>query len=247
MSQFKDHFSRQAAAYARSRPDYPAALFAWLASTAPTRGRAWDAGCGSGQAARGLAAHFAQVVATEASAEQLRAAGAHARIEYRLEPAEHSSLADDSVDLVTVAQALHWFDLVRFYAEVRRVLRPGGMLAVWCYGLLQVDAAVDALIGYLYRDVLGPHWPPERRHIDAGYASLPFPFAERAAPPFAIHLEWTRAELLGYLGTWSAVQRYRTACGRDPLEPFAAQLTSAWPERDAPRAVTWPIHMRVGA
>src|SRR5687767_1259250 len=170
---FKDHFSGHAGTYAAARPRYPAALFDWLAAQCARHGLAWDAGCGNGQATVALAAHFVRVVGTDPSAAQVAQAEARDNVEYRVEPAEAPSLDDASVDLVTVAQALHWFDLERFHAAVRRVLRPGGLVAAWTYGLSNVDARVDAHFMRLYETILGPYWPAERSHVENGYAHLP--------------------------------------------------------------------------
>jgi SAM-dependent methyltransferase len=261
---FKDHFSGHAGEYAKYRPDYPAALFAYLASLAPTRELAWDAGTGSGQAALGLAAHFgdriepraarqgwrgcgfARVFATDASSQQIARAEPHARVTYAAEPAERTSLADGSVDLVTVAQALHWFDLDRFYAEVRRVLKPRGVIAVWCYGLSRISAELDPVIDDFYNGTVGPFWPPERHYIDERYATLPFPFEELTAPPMAMTTNWNLDGFLGYLGTWSAVQRYRKERGDDPLPALRARLLPRWSNPGTPREISWPLYFRIG-
>lgn len=243
---FKDHFSGHAHDYARFRPDYPEALYAFLADEAPARSRAWDCATGSGQAAVGLAARFEQVVATDAAAAQLAQARRDARVAYAVALAEAAPLAGGSTDLVTVAQSLHWFDLDRFYREVRRVLRPHGVVAAWCYGLHRVAPAIDELVDRFYDDVLGPYWPPERRHIDAAYRSLAFPFAELATPPFSIERTWRLDDYLGYLGTWSAVHRYRFARRVDPLAAMAAELAGRWGAPGTLRRVTWPIHLRIG-
>lgn len=245
-SHFPDHFSALAEGYARHRPGYPAALFDWLAARAPGRALAWDCATGSGQAALGLAGHFDRVVATDASADQLRRAAAHPRVHYAAAAAEAAPLAGGALDLLTVAQAAHWFDLDRFYAEARRVLRPGGVLALWTYDLLAIDPAVDAVFGRFYRDAVGPWWPPERRHVESGYRELPFPFPELAPPALEMTAEWRLADLLGYLGTWSAVKRCREATGRDPLAGVAGPLGEAWGEPETPRPVRWPLHLRVG-
>lgn len=242
---FKDHFSGHADDYARFRPDYPEALYAFLAGCAPARSRAWDCATGSGQAALGLAARFERVVATDAAAAQLAHAPRHPRVTYAVALAEAAPLATEGMDVVTVAQSLHWFDLERFYREARRVLRPHGLLAAWCYGLHRVAPEIDALVDRLYDDVLGPYWPPERHHIDAGYRTLAFPFPGFDVPSFSMERWWSLDEYLGYLGTWSAVRRYRAAHRVDPLEAMAAELAGHWGTGE-PRRVTWPIHLRVG-
>lgn len=243
---FKDHFSGHADDYAKFRPSYPPELFAWLAALAPARELAWDAGTGSGQAAVGLAAHFARVVATDPSAEQIRHAEPHPRVTYKVEPAEACTLAPRSADLITVAQALHWFDPARFHSEVRRVLRPDGAIAAWCYGLHRIAPDIDARVADFYENIVGPYWPAERRYIDERYATLAFPFTEIRAPEFALHATWDLADYLGYLGTWSAVRRYRTAHGEDPLAPLAERLARLWSPAGEAREVRWPVYFRVG-
>ncbi|TCJ14961.1 class I SAM-dependent methyltransferase [Parasulfuritortus cantonensis] len=244
---FNDHFAPVSGAYADFRPRYPAALFDWLAEQAPARALAWDCACGSGQASVDLAARFARVVATDASEKQLAGAQAHPHVEYRQAPAEASGLADASADLVTVAQALHWFDRPRFYAEVRRVLRPGGLLAVWTYGVQRVDdLRVNAHVQRFYHDVVGPYWPPERALVESGYRDLEFPFAELAVPAFAMTTHWRLARLLGYFRSWSATGRYLAAVGRDPVAALADEIAGAWGDPEVARQVTWPLAVRVG-
>lgn len=243
---FKDHFSAHARSYQRYRPHYPQPLFAYLAARAQAHGRAWDCATGNGQAASQLARHFAQVVATDASAEQIEHANGPDNVEFRCALAEASGLGTASVDLITVAQALHWFDFDRFYAEVRRVLKPGGVVAAWCYGLFSSIPSVDAIVGHLYRAVVGSYWPPERRWIDEAYSTLPFPFPELPAPQFAMRQEWALGDLLGYLDTWSAVRRYEQIHGANPLEPIATELQEVWPRNTATLAVTWVVRLRVG-
>lgn len=243
---FQDHFSLLAARYARVRPGYPDALFDYLAGVAPGRGVAWDCGTGSGQAARGLARHFACVHATDASAEQLRHAQPHPRVDYHREAAEHVSLDAGSVDLVTSAVAAHWFDLDRFYPEVRRVLKPGGVIAVWTYHLPHVSPAVDGVVGYYYATLLAGHWPELIRYVDQRYATLPFPFDELGAPPFTMATSWTAGQLAAFLASWSAVPRYHEAKGRHPVDEIWDDLLAAWGPEAAGREVTWDLHLRVG-
>jgi SAM-dependent methyltransferase len=244
---FADHFGGRAAGYRAHRPDYPPALFAFLAGVVPRRAAAWDCGTGSGQAALGLAAHFARVVATDASAAQLAEAVPHARIEYRVAPAEASGLAPASVDLATVAQALHWFDLDAFYAEVRRVVAPEGALAVWSYGAATLDApAADAVLQRFGTETMAAYWPAARRMVDDGYRSLAFPFRERPTPAFELERRWTLGELTGYLRTWSATARYLAAHGRDPVDDVERELAPVWGAPATRHLVRWPVSLRVG-
>lgn len=244
---FKDHFSDAAAAYGAFRPRYPEALFAFLAEAAPGRERAWDCGCGSGQASVGLAAHFAEVVATDASARQVGQAAPHAKIRYRVAPAEESGLPAASVDLVLAAQAAHWFDLDAFYAEVRRVARPGGLVALVVYGLMTLDPDLDPIIERFYDATVGPYWPPERRHVDAAYRTLPFPFEDQGeCPPFAMTADWPLAHLAGFFSTWSAVRRYRAARGTDPVPALVEALRARWGPEARARRIAWPIGLRLG-
>ncbi|MBS0375598.1 MAG: class I SAM-dependent methyltransferase [Proteobacteria bacterium] len=242
---FQDHFSRQAGDYGLYRPRYPAALAEYLAAAAPARALALDLATGNGQAAVDLAAHFALVLASDASAAQLAHAEPHPRIRYLRHRAEALPVAARCVDLVAVAQAAHWFDFERFYPEVRRVLRPGGVLALWTYEKFRIDPGIDAIVDHFYGAVVGRYWPPERRHVEAGYRTLPFPLDELAAPPFAIATRWDLPRTVHYLGTWSAVDRYRRAEGSDPLPALAEALTRVWPG-GAERDVTFPVHLRLG-
>jgi SAM-dependent methyltransferase len=243
---FQDHFSKGSSDYARYRPTYPRRLFAWLASQVRQRRRAWDCATGNGQAAVALAEFFAEVVATDASAEQLEHAAPHRRVVYARAAAETSGLPPASVDLVTVAQAVHWLDFDAFWAEVRRVLVPGGVIAVWCYGTFHGEPAVDALLQRFYDETVGPFWPPERRFIDDAYRTLPFPFEEIHAPELALEETWTLEQLLGYLGTWSATRRCREATGEDPVEALRGEIAAVWGDPDRPRRLVWPLHLRAG-
>lgn len=246
MSAFKDHFSSASDQYAAYRPDYPAELFDWLASRCAECSTAWDCATGSGQAALGLTQNFHQVIATDASAEQVRHAVAHPAIDYRVAPAEASGLADHSIDLVTVAQAAHWFDLPRFYAEVSRVLKPGGVIALWGYGRIVLPGYMDTPFLRFYDATVGPYWPPERALIDDAYRGLDFPFDEIHAPAFHIEVEWTLAQLMAYLSTWSAVKRYQSECGKDPLPALMMEIQPLWSDPDVARQLQWPLFLRVG-
>ncbi len=244
---FKDHFSGHSAAYRQARPTYPAELFAWLATQAPDRALVWDCGCGNGQASQALAEYFDQVVATDPSANQIAQAEARDNIEYRIEPSEQSSLADASASLVTVAQALHWFDHEAFYSEVDRVLKPGGVFAAWAYaGCSTGDPHIDRLIDYLYEELTGPHWPPERAYVDAGYRTLSFPFDEIAPPAFTMRQAWNLDQLLAYLRSWSATQRYIKANGDDPVRLVESRLRAAWSRPERQREIRWRMYLRSG-
>ena len=246
MAGFEDHFSAQAGEYARYRPHYPPELFDYLVSIAPGHHLAWDCGTGNGQAALELARHFERVLATDASAEQVALAAPHERIEYRVEPAEETSLEAGSVDLVTVAIAVHWFDLDRFYPAVRRVLAPRGVLAVWTYHMMEIEPAIDRIVDHYYRDVVGAYWPPRFRHVDQRYRTLPFPFEELIPPEFHMHADWTLENLTGFLSSWSATERYRAERGHHPVGLIWPELSRAWGAPSQVRPVRWPLHLRVG-
>lgn len=244
---FRDHFSAQSADYAAHRPGYPDALLDWVAALAPARDAAWDCGTGSGQAAVALAERFAVVHATDASAAQLAHARPHPRVRYAVAPAEASGLPGASVDLVTVAQALHWFDLDRFWAEARRVLRPGGALAAWTYGDVRTgDPALDRRLHHFTHEAMGPWWPPERALVDSGYRTIAFPFREADAPPVTLDLRWTLAELVGYLRSWSSVARHTAARAADPVAPLERELAALWGDPAEPRRIEWPMAVRAG-
>jgi len=243
---FHDHFSTQADRYTQFRPHYGPELFAYLASLAGRHDLAWDCGTGSGQAAVALADYFQEVVATDPSSRQIEHAQPHDRVRYVVARAEHTPLADHSVDLITVAQAVHWFDRPQFYEEVRRVGRAGSVLALWAYGLTTISPEVDAVVARFYEPILGRYWPPERKLIEERYATIEFPFAELQSPPFEMTAHWSLPQLLGYLGTWSSVEKYRAAQGSDPLALIASELHAAWGDPDSPRLVRWPLYMRVG-
>jgi SAM-dependent methyltransferase len=194
----------------------------------------------------GLAAHFDEVAATDGSDAQLALAEPHPRVRYSRALADASGLPDGWASLVTVAQALHWFDLAAFYAEARRVLRPGGLLAVWNYNLMEIEPALDGPIQAFYRDTVGPYWPGERRIVEEGYRNLPFPFDEVPVPPQRMEAEWTLGEVARYLGTWSATLRYRDARGHDPVETLVAGLAEIWGAPETKRTVRWPLEVRAG-
>jgi len=249
---FADHFSGHASDYAAYRPRYPDALLEAVVRHCTATRRAWDCGTGNGQAAVALARYVDRVVATDASAEQIAEATPHERVTYHVAPAGDSPLADASADLVTVAQALHWFALDAFYAEVRRVVRPGGMIAAWTYTLFHAPPddpraeAIDAVLEHYDDTVVGPYWPEERRHIEARYQSLAFPFDEMESPALMLTEDWALPDVVGYLRTWSASQRYADATGADPIDRIAGDLREAWGEPSTVRLMHWPVPMRIG-
>lgn len=238
---FADHFSAVAAQYALARPDYPRALFGWIAAIAPARGRVWEAGCGSGQATAGLAALFADVHASDPSAQQVAQAPPRPNVRYAVEPAERCSLDDASVDAVCVAQALHWFDRPAFFAECARVLRPGGVLVVWGYQDIEVPAPLgESVPAFAAR--IRDAWPAERALVDRAYADivLPFEAVDAAAAPTTIDAEWPLTRMLDYFSSYSAVKRYREAHGVDPVSTHARAMAEAWGER-GPVPLRWPL------
>jgi ubiquinone/menaquinone biosynthesis C-methylase UbiE len=245
---FTDHFARVASQYASHRPTYPPELFDWLAECSPARELAWDCATGNGQAATALADHFTQVWATDASASQIEAATPYPGVAYHTAAAHCSGLPDQCADLVTVAQALHWFDLDSFYAEVRRVLKPDGLLAIWTYGIFRTEGAgserIQSLLDHFYHATVGPCWPPERRHVENSYADLAFPFIERIPPRLSMSVDWTLDDLAGYLRSWSATSRYRELHGSDPVVALAGELAPLWGATQ--RRVVWPLSIKAG-
>ena len=242
----KDHFSNHASLYAITRPDYPEQLFRELAGMAPRRARAWDCATGNGQAAVSLTRYFDFVIATDASTQQIAQASRSDRICYHVATAERSAIAGASVDLVVVAQALHWFDLPAFVSEARRVMREDGVLAVWCYRWIQVCPELDDLLQHFRQQTVGPYWPPERRHVDAGYRTLELPLIEQPLPSMFIEKEWGLSMLTQYLRSWSATQRYMQQHGEDPVAAIEAALHRAWGSESERRRVRWPLVVRAG-
>ncbi|MCX9158002.1 class I SAM-dependent methyltransferase [Niveibacterium sp. 24ML] len=242
-----DQFSPLAQGYVLFRPRYPRSIYDYLLAWVPHHKLAWDAGCGSGQATLDLAERFDHVVGTDISDAQIAAAPAHPKIEWRVAPADASGLADASVDLITCAQSLHWFPLDAFYAEANRVLVPGGMIAAWTYGTVEVDhEEIDALVQAFRTETLGALWNPERAHVDTRYAQLPFPFEEIQTPPYTLSVQWTLAQLLGYLRSWSACGRYVAMYGIDPTQSLSQKLLALWGHPQDTVSISWPLTLRIG-
>ena len=245
-TQAKNWFDQGGQAYAQFRPEYPPELAAYLASVAPDRLLAVDVGCGSGQLTRQLAAHFNAVAGFDPSAEQIAHATPRANLSYGCARAEALPLPGHAASLIAAAQAAHWFDLPRFYAEVRRVARPNAILALISYGVLRLEGEPGARFEQFYWHEIGPYWPAERKLVDSGYSTLDFPFAALQGPSIAIQLEWNLDEFLGYVSTWSAVRSARQAGREDLLQRFAADLAERWGAAATRRPVSWPINMRIG-
>lgn len=253
MSRFPDHFSDRADRYAEHRPTYPRELAGALAGLAPARNLAWDAGCGPGRLTALLAGRFRRVLGTDASRAQLAGAegpstepDGSGRVAYACGLAEEAPIADGTVDLVTAAQAAHWFDLGGFYEEVRRVARDGAAVALVTYGSPEVGETVDPVLDRYRFGVLADHWPPRSRHVMERYATLPFPFGELASPELDLKERWTATDFLGYAATWSGTRSLERTEGGEPFERFAEALTEAWGGADRVRTVRWPLTVKAG-
>lgn len=243
---FEDHFSKQSEQYAQYRPRYPDEIYAYLASIAPGHSLAWDCGTGNGQAAVGLAKHFDQVYATDASAEQISLAYAHDGVDYRVERAEDVSLRGSSVDLITVAVAIHWFNFDEFYREAKRVLKPDGILAAWTYNSVEISPEIDQLINQYYGEILAGYWPERIHYLEERYKTIPFPFEEIVPPSFVMKINWSLIQFGGFLDSWSATQKYKAEKGHHPLEIIWPKLLAAWGNENEPRLIRWPLHFRIG-
>ena len=239
-----DRFSAQAAEYARYRIDYPAALYDWLLPQVPGRERAWDCATGNGQVASVLAEHFVRVNATDLSASQLAQAAPRPNVYYQTARAEHTPFPAQRFDLITVAQAVHWFEPEAYHAEVRRVARPGAVLAEWGYGLVHISPEIDPLIQHFYRATMGPYWDANRWHLDDEYARIPFPFAKVRRAHFAVRRQWSAEWFLQYLRTWSSVAKYQQERGEDAVALIAAAVARCWGPGE--REVQFPVFIRAG-
>lgn len=246
----KDYFSTQSDAYRSFRPHYPTDLFQFLLTDLGARARVLDCATGNGQAATKLTTKDNMVIASDISLAQMSKAPEASGVHWVQASAERLPIPDNTIRLVTVAQALHWFEFDKFYPEVKRVLVPGGTIAAWTYSLLaicdQFGAEVANVIRWFYRDVVGEYWPPERRWVDDEYRSIPFPFEELETPTFEINLTWDRSALLGYVSSWSAVQLYRQATAQDPMVLLESTLSKAWPDASSVKNIAWPLSLRVG-
>lgn len=246
MPSFKDHFSTQALDYSKYRPDYPQELYDFILSEVKEHKTAWDCGTGNGQAAVVLSQYFEKVFATDPSAEQLKNAAQKSNIEYSVTTAEKSTLSANSIDLITVAQALHWFNFNKFFAVAKRVAKPNALIAVWSYELCKVDENIDNVFLHFYNNILGNYWAPERRYVENAYSSIPFPFNEVKENVFYMRKQWSLQDFVGYLSTWSAVQKYIKINGTNPLELVAADFEKAWINPITVKEVSFPVTVKIG-
>lgn len=245
MKQVIDNFSSHPGNYATFRPKSPQAIFDLLYANTQCFDAAWDCGTGNGQVAAELAKKFGRVYGTDISGTQLAHATQADNISYMQERAEATTLADKTIDLITLAQAIHWFDFDAFYKEVNRVARPGAVIAAWTYNLVRLTPEVNKVVDHLYHDITSPWWDPERRYIDEAYTTIPFPFRELHPPPIHIKQQWDAEQLIGYLGTWSGVKNYIKDTGNDPVSFVANDLRNAFGNAQT-LAVTFPINIRIG-
>ena len=242
----KDLFSKQAGVYARYRPGYPTELINYILSFVNEREYAWDAATGNGQAAKLLAPHFGRVAATDISEKQLAEAAEDSRISFSVSPSEKTSFANASFDLVTVAQAYHWFNFEDFKLEVMRVGKPGSILAVWGYGLMQSEEKkLQDLMFHFYKDVVGKYWDPERLYVDEEYRTIPFPYAGIESKSFSIVVHWSKDDFAGYCNSWSSVQHYIRANGENPVDQLHSALNQIWPENKV-LTFSFPLFLRLG-
>lgn len=240
----KDLFSSQSKIYAAFRPTYPKELYQFIFKHVNEKTAAWDCATGNGQVAQYLATSFKEVYATDISQQQLDHAVKEKNIFYSQSPAEQTPFRDNQFDLITVAQALHWFDRDLFYDEAIRVGKPGSILAIWGYGLMRVDPIIDPLIMEFYNETVGPYWDDARRIVEQAYQTISFPFREVHAPDFSINVQWTLEQLSGYFTSWSATQKYMNSKGNDPVPPFMKHLQKHW--RDSAMTISFPIFSRIG-
>jgi hypothetical protein len=246
-----DHFSSKSKEYSFSRPFYPDSLFQYLSEITPNKGLAWDCATGNGQAAIGLCKYFKKVMASDASKSQIDNRFEKDNINYDVFPAEKAKIPDSSVDLITVAQAIHWFDFDGFYREARRVSkRDNGVIAAWSYGMHKITPEIDKISEKLNvgGEILGNYWPPETRYVKEGYRTIPFPFHEIASPQFEIKVNWNLDDLFNYMQTWSSVKRFQKEEGYNPLDLVKEDIEQSWgkKEKDKQKLVRWKINLRIG-
>ncbi len=239
----KDYFSGHSKLYATFRPTYPDALYQFIFNHLQSRARAWDCATGNGQVAQYLSPHFDHVFATDISQQQLDNAFQAENILYSIQPAEKTNFPDQTFDLITVGQALHWFDLPQFYTEVRRLAKPNGLLAVWGYSVCSVNPAIDEIFLDFYNNIVGPYWDSARKMVEEEYKSVAFPFDQIETPKFSLEVEWTLEQFGGYLSTWSATQKYIKANNHDPVPEIVSQMAAEW---NGKKIVSFPVFLKLG-
>ena len=243
--EFKDHFSENSEEYNKFRPKYPAELFAYLASVSKQHQKTWDCATGTGQSALSLSEYYSTVIATDASKIQIENAEKKQGVVYQLATAENSNIDGCSVDLITVAQACHWFNIDAFAKEANRVLKKQGIVAIWSYNLLTIQEDIDEIISCLYHDILGEYWPVERKMVEDGYKNIQLPFKEIETPLFTMSAKWNLYQLTGYLCTWSATSKYKKKCGINPVEIVYDRLADLWGKPETELLVKWPLSIRL--
>ncbi len=241
----KDNFSTQSDQYAKYRPKYPNDFFDYLGTIIKNKHVAWDCGTGNGQVAIELAKRFTMVYATDISVAQLAQAQQLPNVIYSVQAAEKTNFPNDFFDLITVAQAIHWFDFEKFYGEIKRTAKPNAMLVVMGYGKIEVSPEIDTIISDFYKNTIGNYWDKERKYIDELYKTIPFPFEEIETPSFSISYNWSLDHFMGYLGTWSAVKHYINDTMQNPLDVIENQLEDLW-ERDVVKKIKFPLLLRIG-
>jgi SAM-dependent methyltransferase len=243
----KDNFSTQAATYAQFRPTYPDSLFNFILQHVDNKQVAWDCATGNGQAAKVLADYFERVEATDISQKQLDNAVQKPNINYSIQAAEITSFPDNSFDLITVAQAAHWFDFDAFYAEIKRVAKPNAVIAIWGYGTMTFDEKpLNDIFQEFYWDRMGKYWDKERRHIDNHYTEIPFPFQQIAPPQYSLLYKWHQPEFIGYLNSWSSMQHFKKAHnGTTPIDDLMGDMAAYWSKFET-KVLRFPIFMKIG-
>ena len=242
----KDLFSRQSALYARYRPTYPQQLYDHILSFVKEKNTAWDCATGNGQAAVVLADHFKRVFATDLSAAQIEKAIKKDNIEYSVCAAESTPFNENTFDLVTVAQAYHWIKWDKFREEVLRVCIPGAVLAIWMYCEHTTgDKRVDDAVHNFYENITRPYWDDQRRYIEDKYSSVEFDYELLPVKNFETILNWQREDLLGYVSSWSAIQKFINLNGYSPVSILEEEIKKFWPEGET-KQVIFPIYLKSG-
>lgn len=240
----KDNFSNQASQYSKFRPHYPQELIDHVVAFVKNKDTALDVATGNGQVAIALSKYFHTVYATDISENQLLHAPKIINVVYKNQSAEATDFHDRQFDLITVAQAVHWFDFNKFYAEVSRILKPDGIIAIIGYGLLSTNPHSDKILLDFYHNIVGPFWDAERKYLDDNYRTIPFPFEELETESFSNEFTWSFNQLIGYLETWSAVEHYKAHHNQNPIDLIREELEASWESND--KKVTFPMLLRVG-